>query len=179
MSDRLPCVLALALVIGCGGDDGDDGAADTGDDTTTSATAMTASDSGPTAPFTMTDASASASSSGADDGPAESETGASASSGPDEGDPSSGGASSDEGGKNSCTPDGADDPCRECVKANCCDDWIACANDDVCACTIDCHLGGSSLGSCKNQCGGDPETYDAVYFCGQMFCLGTCDWDCC
>lgn len=173
-----PCVWIAVLMLGCGADDGDDGSADDTGGTTTmgSATAPTTSGTSPTA--TMTDGSTSASSSGAaDDAPAETSTGGGASSGPAE--DSSGPADDSEGGGNSCTPDAADDACRECVKANCCDDWIACANDEVCACTIDCHLAGASLGSCKNQCGGDPETYEAVYFCGQMFCLGTCDWDCC
>lgn len=179
MIARLAFGSALVLVLGCGGDDDDDGVADDGDDTTTmaSATDPGTADSSPSSAATMTDGSATASESGADDAPAES-SGASATTG--EGEASTAAAeSSGDGGGNSCTPDGADDPCRECVKANCCDDWIACANDEVCACTIDCHLGGASLGSCKNQCGGDPETYEALYFCGQMFCLGTCDWDCC
>jgi hypothetical protein len=52
-------------------------------------------------------------------------------------------------------------------------------NDEVCACTLDCVFTGASLGSCKNQCNGDSELYESLFFCGQMFCLNTCEWDCC
>jgi hypothetical protein len=52
--------------------------------------------------------------------------------------------------------------------------------DDGCSCIIDCHvLEGNSLGSCESQCDSDGELYQAVFFCGQMYCLGTCEWDCC
>lgn len=44
---------------------------------------------------------------------------------------------------------------------------------------LDCHLGGDSLGKCLNQCDTNDELYKPVFFCGQMYCLGVCEWDCC
>lgn len=70
--------------------------------------------------------------------------------------------------------------CLECVVANCCTAWVACQADEPCACVIDCHVvKGGSLGNCSNQCNLDSDLYQAVYFCGQGSCLGTCEWDCC
>jgi hypothetical protein len=70
--------------------------------------------------------------------------------------------------------------CLECVVANCCDGWVACQANEPCACVVDCHVvDGGSLGGCSNQCNLDTELYQALYFCGQMYCLGTCEWDCC
>jgi hypothetical protein len=179
--------LSWILVLGCGADDGDEGAAETGDGSgsTTSGSATdtmptaTATDTMPTATATDTMPTASGSSSGGDDGPVETGDDAPASSDGAEAPSDSSGPAESTGGAATCEPDAEDDACRECVKANCCGAWTACQDDEICACTIDCHLAGASLGSCKNQCGGDVETYEAVYFCGQMFCLGTCDWDCC
>jgi hypothetical protein len=58
----------------------------------------------------------------------------------------------------------------------CCDDYIACRNDEICSCTLDCGLAGGSFGSCSSQCGGQNDYYKGLYFCGQQSCLGTCDW---
>jgi len=178
MTSRSRSVLvALVLALGCGSDDGgDEGQGDTTGSPTTSATATATTSTSAT---TTASTSATTSASGTagtttDDG------GMTTDDGPlpttdDGGDPSSG----DESGSGSCEIGPDDDACRECVKGACCDIWTNCMNDDVCACTIDCHLAGASLGSCKNECGGDSELYEAVFFCGQQTCLGTCEWDCC
>jgi hypothetical protein len=70
--------------------------------------------------------------------------------------------------------------CLECAAASCCTAWAACQADEPCACVVDCHVvNGGSLGNCSNQCNLDTELYQALYFCGQQSCLGTCEWDCC
>lgn len=72
------------------------------------------------------------------------------------------------------------DACLECVVASCCTAWVACQADEPCACVVDCHVvQGGSLGMCSNQCNLDSDLYQALYFCGQGSCLGTCEWDCC
>jgi hypothetical protein len=77
-------------------------------------------------------------------------------------------------------PPPAGDACLECAAANCCTAWAACQANEPCACVVDCHVvQGGSLGMCRNQCNLDTNLYQALYFCGQASCLGTCVWDCC
>lgn len=77
-------------------------------------------------------------------------------------------------------PPPAGDACLECVVASCCTAWVACQADEPCACVVDCHVvQGGSLGMCSNQCNLDSDLYQALYFCGQGSCLGTCEWQCC
>ena len=179
MTSRSRSVLvALVIALGCGSDDGGDegqGEDTTGSPTTTTgtATATTSTSATTTASTSATTSATSTTDTTTDDGPMTTDDGPLPTT-DDGGDPSS-----DDGGSGSCEIGPDDDACRECVKGACCDIWTNCMNDDVCACTIDCHLAGASLGSCKNECCGDSELYEAVFFCGQQTCLGTCEWDCC
>lgn len=92
--------------------------------------------------------------------------------------PGSSSSGDDTGG--ACEPDPPGNACLECVVPNCCGAWAQCQADEGCACMIECHVvKGGSLGSCKSQCNSDGELYEGVFFCGQMFCLDTCEWDCC
>lgn len=76
-----------------------------------------------------------------------------------------------------CDPSASDGECFTCVKSNCCVAWTLCQDDPICECTLECHVvDGNSLGQCRNQCGGETANYNGVYFCGQMNCLGLCDW---
>jgi hypothetical protein len=88
-------------------------------------------------------------------------------------------AGSAEGG-DACDPAAQDHPCLECFVDDCCKYWTQCLADEGCTCIIDCHvIEGGSLGSCESQCNSDGELYETIFFCGQMYCLGTCEWDCC
>jgi hypothetical protein len=172
--------IALVLALGCGSEEDDDGQGeDTSGATTTATTSatsgatMTSTSGATTTATTSASTSATTTAETTDDGPATTEDDGPAPT-TDDGAPTT---EADGGAICEIGPD--DDACRECVKMACCDVWTQCMNDDVCACTIDCHLAGASLGSCKNECGGDSELYEAVFFCGQQTCLGTCDWDCC
>jgi hypothetical protein len=44
--------------------------------------------------------------------------------------------------------------CGECLALDCCDLALTCAGIDECLCLADCTLGGASVGTCKNACGG-------------------------
>jgi hypothetical protein len=92
---------------------------------------------------------------------------------------SSGGSEAETAG--ACEPPPPEgNACLECAAANCCTAWAACQADEPCACVVDCHVvNGGSLGNCSNQCDLDTKLYQALYFCGQQSCLGTCEWDCC
>jgi hypothetical protein len=96
-------------------------------------------------------------------------TGSSSSSGED---PTNGG--------DACDPEAQEHPCLECFVDDCCKSWTMCLADEGCTCIVDCHvIEGGSLGGCESQCDSDGELYQALFFCGQMYCLGTCEWDCC
>jgi hypothetical protein len=170
----LVCVLVVASWLpGCredgGSPDGDSG----GSDTVADGSDGGASDSGGDDGSSDGGGDDGSSDGGGDDG--------SSDGGGDDGSSDSGGddGSSDGDDGGACPEDPADDECRVCVKANCCTHWATCQADDICQCTLDCVLEGNSPGSCKNPCGGENDLYRAVYFCGQAYCLGLCDWDCC
>ena len=163
----------LHATVGCGEPSGgDDGRSSTG----SSGSASTGTTSGPSSATSTGDGSGTSSSASSDGpGPGTSTTGP---------DPSTtdGDGSSDGGGTGPiCEPTPpAGDLCLECVHANCCVTWQACMNDEPCACVVDCHVvQGNSLGMCSNACNLDSDLYQALYFCGQASCLGSCDWDCC
>lgn len=110
---------------------------------------------------------------------ADSSTSAPASSGPGT-DASSGPGTAGETAGTCEPPPPEGDACLECVVASCCTAWVACQADEPCACVVDCHVvQGGSLGMCSNQCNLDSDLYQALYFCGQGSCLGSCEWDCC
>jgi hypothetical protein len=172
---RAGIVGAWLLLHGCG--DSSTGE-ETGASSTATAGGTATTSGGTTAPGTT---EGEASNSGTPSTTAADSTGTPGSSGPGEG--STAGSSSAEGAETSgtCEPaPPAGNVCLECVVANCCTAWVACQADEPCACVIDCHVvKGGSLGNCSNQCNLDSELYQAVYFCGQQSCLGTCEWDCC
>jgi hypothetical protein len=162
-------VAILAGGFACGDEGGDDGGGSTSTTTTTptTSTGQTTTSSTTTGSETTTTTSAEGSSSAESNGTSPAE--------------SSGAASSEgsSGGAGMCGPEDVDDDCRTCLKMACCDAWLMCRNDESCACTFDCHLAGGSLNSCENMCNHDGQLYEYLFFCGQMTCLGTCDWDCC
>jgi hypothetical protein len=179
MSRATASFVVVAIFIGgfaCGDEGGDDGGGGTSDATgsttgaattmpTTSTTQTTNSSTTIGSETTTTSAEGSSSADSMGTTPAESSSAA-----------SSEGSS---GGAGMCGPEDVDDDCRTCLKMACCDAWLMCRNDESCACTFDCHLGGGALNSCENMCNHDGQLYEYLFFCGQMTCLGTCDWDCC
>ena len=93
---------------------------------------------------------------------------------------SSSGGRDPTGDGEACDPDAQDHPCLECFVDDCCKSWTMCLADEGCECIVDCHvIDGGSLGNCESQCNSDGELYQQLFFCGQMYCLGTCEWDCC
>lgn len=164
-------LVAAWLLHGCGeaSTDDDTGASSASSGAPTSTTEATSPGT------TLDDASSSNASTTAADS-----TSTPASTGPGEG--STDAASSDDGDTASACdpPPPAGDACLECAAANCCTTWATCQADEPCACVVDCHVvQGGSLGMCSNQCNLDSDLYQALYFCGQASCLGTCEWDCC
>ena len=156
-------LLLVPLVLACGGDTDDDTSAGTAPTTDATATDSTAGSTG--------DGSSSGTSTSSTSSPSTSTTASSSTS-------TTSDTTSDTTGAG-CAADANDDDCRTCIKDNCCLEYQACQNDTACKCLLDCHLGGKSLGNCKSTCNADGETYKVLYFCGQMTCLNTCDWDCC
>jgi hypothetical protein len=172
-----PAIALCSTMLACGGKGGDGSTSDDGATGPTSSATEPTSDGGPT-PSTMTNDTA-PDDDGDDDvnpttqGPSDDTT--TESSGPPPAD-----SSSDDANPGICDPAMYDDACLMCVVAPCCQFWMQCQADDGCACIIECHvLGNGSLGSCESQCNSDGELYQAVFFCGQQTCLGTCEWDCC
>jgi hypothetical protein len=176
MRGILTVVVCAGLLAGCGGDD-DSGSASSDAGTgsasdTTSGTATTASTSAATTSSDATSAGTATDPSTTSDGSA-STTDPSSTAG-SSGDDST---SADDTGSLSCPIETDDIDCIQCVKPPCCEHWANCQNDDSCACIVECHVvDGGSLGACRSTCG-DSTLYNALYFCGQMYCLGTCDWD--
>jgi hypothetical protein len=162
-------IVAAWLLHGCGD-------SSSGEETGASSTATAGGET--TAPGTTL---GEASSDGTPGTTAADSTGTPGSTGPGEG--SSGTTSTEGEAETAATcepPPPAGDLCLECVTTHCCTAWAACQADEPCACVVDCHVvKGGSLGSCRNQCNLDSNLYQALYFCGQMSCLGGCDWDCC
>jgi hypothetical protein len=173
---RIPGAIAILLcvAVGCSGDDGG-----------TESGASTAMQTGTstTMPMTSTSTSTTDATQGGTGSTGEppSTEGSGTAPGTSTSEPSSssGMAESAEGG-DVCDPETYDHPCLQCFVDDCCQHWMSCLADEGCSCMIDCHvIEGGSLGSCESQCDSDGELYQAVFFCGQMYCLGTCDWDCC
>jgi hypothetical protein len=173
ISARLEVLVAAWLLHGCG--DSSTGE-ETGASTASTGGGMTTASTDTTAPAISVGET---SSDGTPTTTAADSTGAPTSTGPGEGSSDAGSSDGETGGV--CEPPPpAGDACLECVVANCCTAWVACQADEPCACVVDCHVvQGGSLGMCSNQCNLDSDLYQALYFCGQGSCLGTCDWDCC
>lgn len=163
-------MVALWLGSGCGDGSPDDGtgASSVGSgDGSTAAVGSTTASSSPTSEATTTATSEAGS------GEAPTTAAADSSDGPVSTGPGDTGTTCE-------PPPPAGDVCLECVAASCCTAWAACQADEPCACVVDCHVvQGGSLGMCSNQCNLDSELYQALYFCGQGSCLGSCEWDCC
>ena len=176
---RWLCVFTL-LVVGCSDTSGEDDVTDQSG-TGSSTTGASSSDGGPTGDDGSGDTA-----DGGDDGSGDATQGGSEDTGPgstgsadaDTGS-ESGGGSTDEGG--ACDPDAQPNECLMCVATPCCNLLGGCEGDEGCACLLDCHVEqGNSIGNCKSQCNASDDAiglYNGVYFCGQMSCLGTCDWD--
>lgn len=165
--------IASVLLFGCPSSDDDEGGGTTSGTTVTTSATTTMTTSSTDATITTTEVGSSS-----EAGSSSTTTAESSSGGASEG--SSGApAESSTGAPGECTPGPDDDDCRVCVQMHCCSAWTACRNDEGCACTVDCHLAGGALNSCENMCNDDGELYEALFFCGQMSCLGTCEWDCC
>jgi hypothetical protein len=68
--------------------------------------------------------------------------------------------------------------CGECLALDCCDLALVCAGIDECLCLADCMLGGASLGTCKNACGGvlpsDIDELDPLLECATAACDEAC-----
>ena len=180
LGDMRLVIVALLVLTGCSGDDGggetgaatSTGSASSGSPTTSGEDGTTDSDDDDD----DDDDSAGVTTDGGEDtGPG--------SSGSDEAGDSTGedgGDSTDEGG-NACDPDAQPNECLTCVATNCCNALSLCGGSAACECIIECHVvKGNSIGNCKSTCDADDaavEAYNGVYFCGQMSCLGTCDWN--
>jgi hypothetical protein len=166
-------VLVVAwLLHGCGD-------SSTGEETGASATASSSGTATTSSGTTAGTSVGEGSSDGTPTTTAADSTGTPVSTGPGEGSSDAGSSDGETGGV--CEPPPpAGNACLECAVANCCTAWVACQADEPCACVVDCHVvKGGSLGNCSNQCNLDSDLYQALYFCGQASCLGTCEWDCC
>jgi hypothetical protein len=96
----------------------------------------------------------------------------------DDGDPAES-ALPDLAGGEVCEPlDTFDMACGECLALNCCDLASTCAGIDECLCLADCTLGGASVGTCKNACGGvspnDIDELEPLLECATAACDGAC-----
>jgi hypothetical protein len=170
---RTPTVLvALTLVLGCGDDGGSDS------DSTGSGTESTSSDTTTSTSEGTSSATSASTSSDASTDPSTSSASTTTTTGGSTSDSAGTGTTTDSAtsGAGLCEPTNDDGECYTCVKSNCCQAWTLCQNDESCACILDCHVvQGNSLGMCRSTCG-DSMLYNGVYFCGQMSCLGLCDW---
>lgn len=76
------------------------------------------------------------------------------------------------------TFDRFDMACGECLALDCCDLVLACAGIDECLCLADCTLGGASVGTCKNACGGvlpsEIDELEPLLECATAACDGAC-----
>jgi hypothetical protein len=76
------------------------------------------------------------------------------------------------------TFDTFDMACGECLALDCCDLALACAGIDECLCLADCMIGGASVGTCKNACGGvlpsDIDELEPLLECATAACDAAC-----
>lgn len=177
--------IVVVGLLGCGGDDG---TGDSGsDDTSGAATAGSTMTAGSATTMSTSASSAdtgSGSATGDDDDPGTqgpSSTSETADGPGSSGDDTGPGSSGDPGDDGAGVCEGAQaNACLDCAVGACCQQWTDCQADEGCTCVVNCHVvRGGSLGSCESQCGSDGELYQALFFCGQQSCLGTCEWDCC
>jgi hypothetical protein len=68
-----------------------------------------------------------------------------------------------------CAPDGADDVCTACLKAQCCDQLVACEGDLTCECWADCIPTGADCTHCGKPFGPSGAL---------LLCVTNCDVEC-
>lgn len=83
------------------------------------------------------------------------------------------GDSSDGGPPPVCPPDPEDVPCEVCGKESCCPEYQACIADAMCACALECYLGGGATADCFVMCGASPPALD-LFNCAAVACEGIC-----
>ncbi|MBX7082213.1 MAG: hypothetical protein K1X88_23595 [Nannocystaceae bacterium] len=78
-------------------------------------------------------------------------------------------------GAGACELDGSEDACLACRKNLCCDEWAACAANEVCTCIDDCIEAGGDAAACTStHCAGPDPDYDHLHQCTQSHCVDLC-----
>ena len=72
-----------------------------------------------------------------------------------------------------CPAEPDDVPCEVCGKEACCAQYLACIDDVMCACALECYLAGTDTAECFVMCGASPAALD-LFNCAAPACEGVC-----
>jgi hypothetical protein len=73
-----------------------------------------------------------------------------------------------------CIVEPEDTACVQCVKENCCAEYDACTEDEICNCALDCINAGGVAEDCANDCGTTAAVTE-LFVCGYLSCQAECE----
>lgn len=74
-----------------------------------------------------------------------------------------------------CAPAAEDDACLACRKHGCCEEWTACAADEICTCIDTCIADGGDPTACETvHCAGPNDPWTHLHQCSATACAAEC-----